>query len=63
MSAVGAQCARSNLVEDVWLQGKNFLRRHFYENKNFNKVKSSFLNFRSIRSSVETTIYCSSGDY
>jgi transposase len=34
-----------NPVEDVGLQGKNFLRRHFYENKTFNKVKSSFLNF------------------
>ena len=30
-----------NPVEDVWLQGKNFLRRHFYENKNFNQVKQS----------------------
>ena len=34
-----------NPVEDVWLQGKTFLRRHFYENKNFNQVKQSFLNF------------------
>jgi transposase len=34
-----------NPVEDVWLQGKNFLRRHFYENKTFKQVKSSFLNF------------------
>ena len=34
-----------NPVEDVWLQGKNFLRRHFYENKTFKHVKSSFLNF------------------
>jgi len=34
-----------NPVEDVWLQGKNFLRRHFYENKTFNQVKWSFLNF------------------
>ena len=34
-----------NPVEDVWLQGKNFLRRHFYENKTFNQVKQSFLNF------------------
>jgi len=38
-----------NPVEDVWLQGKNFLRRHFYENKTFNKVKSSFLNFLNKR--------------
>jgi transposase len=34
-----------NPVEDVWLQGKNFLRRHFYENKTFKQVKSSFFNF------------------
>ena len=34
-----------NPVEDVWLQGKNFLRRHFYENKTFQQVKSSFFNF------------------
>lgn len=34
-----------NPVEDVWLQGKNFLRRHFYENKTFNRIKWSFLNF------------------
>ena len=34
-----------NPVEDVWLQGKNFLRRHFYETKTFNQVKWSFLNF------------------
>lgn len=36
-----------NPVEDVWLQGKNFLRRHFYENKTFQQVKQSFLNFLS----------------
>lgn len=34
-----------NPVEDVWLRGKNFLRRHFYENSTFHKVKMSFLNF------------------
>jgi putative transposase len=34
-----------NPLEDIWLQGKNFLRRHFYENKTFQQVKSSFLNF------------------
>jgi len=34
-----------NPVEDVWLQGKNFLRRHFYENKTFQQVKQSFFNF------------------
>lgn len=34
-----------NPVEAVWLQGKNFLRRHFYENKTFQQVKQSFFNF------------------
>ena len=34
-----------NPVEDSWLQGKNFLRRHFHENKTFQQVKQSFLNF------------------
>ena len=34
-----------NPVEDGWLQGKSFLRRHFYENKTFPQVKQSFLNF------------------
>jgi putative transposase len=34
-----------NPVEDVWLQGKNFLRRHFYENKTFQQVKQSFFKF------------------
>ena len=34
-----------NPVEAGWLQGKNFLRRHCYENKTFQQVKSSFLNF------------------
>jgi transposase len=38
-----------NPVEEVWLQGKNFLRRHFYENKTFNQVKWSFLNFLNKR--------------
>lgn len=34
-----------NPVEDIWLKGKNFLRRHFYENKTFSQVKKSFFNF------------------
>ncbi|HJW31402.1 MAG TPA: transposase [Saprospiraceae bacterium] len=38
-----------NPVEDIWLQGKNFLRRHFYENKTFQQVKQSFLNFLNKR--------------
>jgi len=39
------KAADQNPVEDVWLQGKNFLRRHFYENKTFQQVKQRFLNF------------------
>jgi transposase len=38
-----------NSVEEVWLQGKNFLRRHFYENKTFQQVKQSFFNFLNKR--------------
>lgn len=34
-----------NPVEDVWLRGKNFLRRHFYENKTFNQVRDCFVQF------------------
>ncbi len=34
-----------NPVEDVWLRGKKFLRKHFYENKTFNQVKCCFFNF------------------
>ncbi|WP_246556411.1 IS630 family transposase [Desulfonema magnum] len=34
-----------NPVEEIWRKGKNFLRRHFYENKTFGDVKESFLNF------------------
>ena len=34
-----------NPVEDVWLRGRNFLRKHFNENNTFHKVKMSFLNF------------------
>ena len=30
-----------NPVEDIWLKGKNFLRKKFYENKTFDDVKSS----------------------
>ena len=39
-----------NPVEDVWLRGKNFLRRHFYENGTFHKVKMSFLNLLNVSS-------------
>ncbi len=38
-----------NPVEDVWLRGKDFLRKHFYENKNFQQVKNSFINFLNKR--------------
>ena len=38
-----------NPIEDVWLQGKNFLRRHFFENKTFSQVKASFFNFLNKR--------------
>ena len=34
-----------NPVEDVWLRGKNFLRRHFYENKTFKQVRDCFVKF------------------
>lgn len=38
-----------NPVEDVWLRGKNFLRKRFYENKTFHQVKTSFFNFLNQR--------------
>ena len=38
-----------NPVEDIWLQGKNFLRRHFYLNKTFAQVKKSFVDFLANR--------------
>ena len=34
-----------NQVEDVWLRGKNFLRKHLYKNKTFRQVKSCFSDF------------------
>jgi transposase len=34
-----------NPVEDIWLKGKNFLRKHFYENKTSAQVKKCFFNF------------------
>lgn len=34
-----------NPVEDIWLKGKNFIRKNFILNKTFNKVKQSFENF------------------
>ena len=38
-----------NPVEDVGLRGKDFLRKHFYENKNFQQVKNRFINFLNKR--------------
>jgi transposase len=38
-----------NPVEDIWLQGKNWIRKHFFENKTFVQVKQSFFNFLSNR--------------
>ena len=34
-----------NPVEDIWLQGKDFLRKMFAENNTFAKVKKSFINY------------------
>jgi len=34
-----------NPVEDIWLKGKNFLRRYFYQNKTSAQVEKSFFNF------------------
>jgi putative transposase len=38
-----------NPVEDIWLKGKNWIRKHFIENKTFAQVKQSFLQFLSNR--------------
>ena len=34
-----------NPVEDIWLKGKNFVRKYFYKHKTFAHVKSAFLKF------------------
>ena len=34
-----------NPVEDIWLKGKNFIRKHFIECKTFSDVKTLFENF------------------
>lgn len=34
-----------NPVEDIWLKGKNFLRKSFYKYKTFAQVKKGFLHF------------------
>jgi len=38
-----------NPVEDIWLKGKNFLRRHFYQNKTSAQVEKSFFNFLNLQ--------------
>lgn len=32
-----------NPVEDIWLKGKNWLRKHFSQNKSFAQIKQCFL--------------------
>ena len=34
-----------NPIEDIWLKGKNFLRKNFVLNKTFASVKQCFVNF------------------
>lgn len=34
-----------NPIEDVWLQAKNFLRKHFVQHHTFAQVKAGFLHF------------------
>jgi len=34
-----------NPIEDIWLRAKNFLRKHFAQNKTFAQVKSCFTAF------------------
>ncbi|RKZ50973.1 MAG: hypothetical protein DRR16_31715 [Candidatus Parabeggiatoa sp. nov. 3] len=41
-----------NPVEDIWLNGKTFLRRHFFENKTFAYVAESFFNFLKVDKSL-----------
>lgn len=36
-----------NPIEDVWLKGKNFLRKHCTQNKTFASVKQCFVQFLS----------------
>ena len=43
--AFASNAPDQNPVEDVWLKGKTFLRRHFYENKTFEQVKKCFFDF------------------
>ena len=34
-----------NPVEDIWLKGKNFLRKYFYKHTTFAQIKKAFLHF------------------
>ena len=34
-----------NPVEDIWLRGKSFLRKHFYQSENFHQMKRRFLSY------------------
>lgn len=34
-----------NPIEDIWLTGKNFLRKYFYNHSTFAQVKQAFLHF------------------
>lgn len=34
-----------NPVEDVWLRGKSFLRRNFYQSESFYQLKEKFLKY------------------
>lgn len=38
-------CPEQNPVEDIWLKAKNFLRKNFFRNNSFAKVKSCFSSF------------------
>ena len=44
-----ANAPEQNPVEDVWLQGKNFLRRNFANSETFAKVKEAFFGFLNER--------------
>jgi len=48
-----------NPVEDIWLKGKNFLRRHFFENKTFSQVKDSFFNFGQVFDFPKLSLFAS----
>jgi len=43
-----------NPVEDIWLQGKNAIRKAFNENQTFTKVKECFMtNLKEVKLSIE----------